>query len=78
LSIQSRLVEYGDGNTPFEEGKAKDLAELGYVGTLHAFTNPAANDTERGTVYDAQADKRSWIAMKNFLAEVFKNDPELL
>jgi len=45
LSIRTRLVEYGDGNT------------------LHAFANsaanPAANDTERGTVYDAQADKRS-------------------
>jgi len=41
----------------------------GYGNTLHAFTNPAANDTERGTVYDSQADKRSWIAMKNFLAE---------
>jgi len=45
----------------------------GYGGTQHAFTNPAANDTERGTVYDAQADKRSWIAMKNFLAEQFEN-----
>ena len=44
----------------------------GYGGTRHAFSNPAANDTERGTVYDAQADKRSWIAMKNFLAEQFE------
>jgi len=43
----------------------------GYGRTQHAFTNPAANDTARGTVYDAQADKRSWIAMKNFLAEHF-------
>jgi len=41
----------------------------GYGGTQHAFTNPSANDTERGTVYDAQADQRSWMAMKNFLAE---------
>lgn len=44
----------------------------GYGNTQHAFTNPAANDTERGTVYDAQADRRSWIAMKNFLAEQFE------
>jgi dienelactone hydrolase len=43
----------------------------GYGGTQHAFTNPAANDRDRGTVYDAQADKRSWIAMTNFLAEKF-------
>jgi len=44
----------------------------GYGGTQHAFTNPAANDKERGTVYDARADQRSWIAMKNFLAEQFE------
>ena len=44
----------------------------GYGNTQHAFTNPAANDTERGTVYDAQADRRSWVAMKNFLAEQFE------
>ena len=43
----------------------------GYGGTQHAFTNPAANDTARGTVYDAAANSRSWLAMKNFLAEKF-------
>lgn len=35
-----------------------------YGNTSHAFTNPAANDTERGTVYDAVADQRSWTAMQ--------------
>ena len=39
--------------------------------TVHAFTNPMANDTTRGTVYDAAADRRSWAAMKNFLDELF-------
>jgi dienelactone hydrolase len=43
----------------------------GYGGTKHAFTNPAANDNDRGTIYDAAADGRSWLAMKNFLAEKF-------
>lgn len=38
--------------------------------TMHAFTNPAANDREFGTVYNADADRRSWIAIQNFLAEV--------
>lgn len=42
-----------------------------YGNTVHAFTNPKANDTTRGTVYDAAADRRSWIAMKNFLEELF-------
>ncbi len=39
--------------------------------TMHAFTNPDANDSDMGTVYDAAADRRSWIAMKNFLQELF-------
>ena len=42
-----------------------------YGNTLHAFTNPAAGDKQAGTVYDAAADRRSWQAMKNFLAELF-------
>ncbi len=42
-----------------------------YGNTMHAFTNPAANDKDMGTVYDASADKRSWIAMHTFLDELF-------
>ncbi len=42
-----------------------------YGGVMHAFTNPAANDPEFGTVYNAGADKRSWAAMRNFLSEIF-------
>jgi dienelactone hydrolase len=42
-----------------------------YGNTMHAFTNPAANDPGFGTVYQADADRRSWKAMKNFLEEVF-------
>lgn len=41
-----------------------------YGGTVHAFTNPMANDRARGTVYDARADRRSWAAMRTFLEEV--------
>lgn len=42
-----------------------------YGNTLHAFTNPAANDRSLGTVYDPAADQRSWTAMRNFLDELF-------
>ena len=42
-----------------------------YGNTLHAFTNPLANDPDFGTVYKAEADKRSWISMQNFLLEIF-------
>jgi len=43
----------------------------GYGNTLHAFTNPEANDPAMGTVYNGTADRRSWKAMRNFLAELF-------
>ena len=42
-----------------------------YGGAMHAFTNPKANDPEFGTVYNATADRRAWIATENFLEEVF-------
>lgn len=42
-----------------------------YGHTQHAFTNPAANDIGRGTVYHAAADRRSWVAAQNFLSELF-------
>ena len=39
--------------------------------TMHAFTNPAANNPDFGTVYQPDADRRSWLAMENLLTEVF-------
>lgn len=42
-----------------------------YGNKVHAFTNPVANDPDMGTIYDADADRRSAIALKNFLEEVF-------
>jgi dienelactone hydrolase len=44
-----------------------------YGGAVHAFTNPAAgNDPSRGAAYNAEADHRSWQAMKDFFNEIFK------
>jgi dienelactone hydrolase len=42
-----------------------------YGNTMHAFSNPVANDPDFGTVYKASADHRSWISMQNFLQEIF-------
>lgn len=42
-----------------------------YGNTLHAFTNPAASDRNAGTLYNANADRRSLIAMQDFLTELF-------
>jgi dienelactone hydrolase len=56
---------------------ARELTDAGadwqihiYGRTMHAFTNPRANDPSFGTVYSEAADRRSWATMQNFLAEV--------
>jgi dienelactone hydrolase len=38
--------------------------------TMHAFTNPDANDPSFGTVYSQLADSRAWQLMKNFFQEL--------
>ncbi len=59
-------------------GLANELTSMGadwqlhaYGNTLHAFTNPEAKDRDFGTVYDSNADRRSWLAMQDFLGELF-------
>ena len=42
-----------------------------YGSTMHAFTNPAANNPDFGTVYSATAEQRSYQSLENFLAELF-------
>jgi dienelactone hydrolase len=53
----------------FTEAKA-DWQLHAYGHTTHAFTASGVNLPERGLVYNATADRRSWIAMKNFFEEV--------
>ncbi len=42
----------------------------GYGNTLHAFTNPEANALDMGAMYQADADRRSWQTLENFLEEI--------
>lgn len=42
-----------------------------YGKTMHAFTNPGANNPDFGAVYNAVADKRSNQSLANFLDELF-------
>lgn len=42
-----------------------------YGNTMHAFTNPLANDPDNGIIYNPVADKRSWLSIMNFLNELF-------
>lgn len=49
-----------------------DWQLIAYGNTVHGFANPAANMPEIGAVYDAKAERRSWQALTNFLAEIFR------
>lgn len=49
-----------------------DWQMISYGGAVHAFTNPAAgNDPSTGAAYNEVADRRSWLAMQQFLDESF-------
>ena len=60
LALQTELTKAG-----------ADWQVHSYGQTMHAFTNPLANNPDFGTVYQADADRRSWQAMRNFLLEIF-------
>lgn len=48
-----------------------------YGGTSHAFTNPAANNPDFGTVYNQVAKQRADKALANFFHELFVETPPL-
>lgn len=74
------LHGYDDPMAPPETvlALAKEMSEAGadwqihaYGNTMHSYTNPEANNPERGTVYNEAADRRSWTSLVNFLDELF-------
>lgn len=67
MATPDQVVSFGNEMT----ARKADWQMTMYGNTLHAFTNPEANDPDFGTVYDAKADARSWRAMQDFLQEVF-------
>ena len=42
-----------------------------FGGAMHSFTNPEANDPDFGTLYDNDADNRSWKMFTDLLKEIF-------
>jgi dienelactone hydrolase len=75
------LHGYEDPMAPPEDvlAIAKELTAAGadwqlhaYGNTVHAFTNPHANDRAGGMAYDEAADRRSWHALLQFLDEVLR------
>ena len=51
-----------------------DWQKLDFGGVMHAFTNPQANDSSMGTMYNKSADKRSIKIIEEFIKECTKND----
>ncbi len=50
-----------------------DYKLIKYPGAVHAFTQKmAGNDNSKGAAYNAEADAKSWEAMKEFLAKNLK------
>jgi dienelactone hydrolase len=47
-----------------------------YGNATHAFTNPEANNPEKGFQYNLIADQRSWQSMVNFFNEIFNKRKE--
>jgi dienelactone hydrolase len=49
-----------------------DWEMIEYGGAVHGFTNPAnGTDPSKGVAYNAEADRRSWRAMRDFFDEIF-------
>lgn len=50
-----------------------DWQMVSYGGAVHSFTQKeAGDDPSKGAAYNEAADRRSWTAMKDFFAEIFK------
>lgn len=43
-----------------------------YGGTMHAFTNPNANNPKGGLLYNPIAERRAWATMLDFLSEIMR------
>ena len=82
-SIRAKILVlhgYNDPVAPQEELKRfeKEMNEAKvdwqahvYGNTMHAFATPEANDPEAGILYNPAAAARAWVAVQNFLGEVF-------
>ncbi len=71
---EDSYVPMADVQAFMEEMKAAnvDYQFIAYSGAVHSFTQKEAGDDKtKGSAYNANADRRSWQAMKDFFAEIF-------
>jgi len=84
-AIKARVLVLHGADDPFNPPKdvaafqqemrsgGVDWQMVYYGGAVHSFTQKeAGNDASKGAAYNAAADRRSWQALKNFLAEIFQ------
>lgn len=69
MATPEQLVALGHELT----GLGADWQAHAYGNASHAFTNPAANDPSRGTMYDETAMKRAFRSMYGLFEEVFEH-----
>ncbi|MDI1262666.1 MAG: dienelactone hydrolase family protein [bacterium] len=68
LALPEHVAEF---ENEMKAGAVRDWQVIAYGNTLHGFTNPAADGSMmRTALYSAQADRRSWAAMKGLFGEV--------
>ncbi len=71
---EDTYVPMADVQAFMDEMKAAnvDYQFIAYSGAVHSFTQKeAGDDKSKGSAYNANADRRSWQAMKDFFAEIF-------
>jgi dienelactone hydrolase len=81
-TISAKVVAYHGWDDPMAGpdsvlALAKEMSAAGadwqlhaFGNTMHAFTTPGADNREMGTLYSADADRRSWEGLRGFLGEV--------
>lgn len=83
-NIKCKVLALAGADDPFQ--KPEDLAAFEsemrdakvdwqitfYGGAVHSFTQPDPGFVNPGAHYNEKADRRSWQAMKDFFAEIFK------
>lgn len=54
-------------------GAGVDWYMVEYGSAVHSFTNPeSGDDPSRGVAYNENADRRSWLEMRNFFQDIFR------
>lgn len=84
-NVKGRVLVLNGADDPFVSSEStaafmKAMKDAGvryeyvaYADAVHSFTQPmAGNDKSKGAAYNADADKRSWEALKHFFGEIFK------